>query len=94
MRLTGHRLALALFAGVIVVWLAGMAVLFLRLPTAFLPEEDQGILFSQIQLPAGATQERTLKVVERVPIEAEPGDHNARYLQTKRDKMGHLLDHV
>jgi len=23
----------------------------------------------------------------------EPGDHNARYLQTKRDKMGHILHH-
>jgi 3,4-dihydroxy 2-butanone 4-phosphate synthase/GTP cyclohydrolase II len=34
-----------------------------------------------------------LKVVERVPIEVEPGDHNARYLQTKRDKMGHILHH-
>ena len=45
---------------------AGMAVLFLRLPTSFLPEEDQGILFSQIQLPAGATQGRTLEVVQRV----------------------------
>ncbi|MFG6489599.1 efflux RND transporter permease subunit [Roseateles sp. BYS78W] len=44
----------------------GMAVLFLRLPTSFLPEEDQGILFSQIQLPAGATQGRTLDVVKRV----------------------------
>jgi len=45
---------------------AGMAALFLRLPTSFLPEEDQGILFSQIQLPAGATQARTLDVVKRV----------------------------
>ncbi len=45
---------------------AGMAVLFMRLPTSFLPEEDQGILFSQIQLPAGATQARTLDVVQRV----------------------------
>ncbi|HEY0955319.1 MAG TPA: efflux RND transporter permease subunit [Roseateles sp.] len=44
----------------------GMAWLFLRLPTSFLPEEDQGILFSQIQLPAGATQARTLDVVQRV----------------------------
>jgi len=37
-----------------------MAALFLRLPTAFLPEEDQGILFTQIVLPAGATREQTL----------------------------------
>ncbi|MFG6413557.1 efflux RND transporter permease subunit [Roseateles sp. DC23W] len=44
----------------------GMAWLFLRLPTSFLPEEDQGILFSQVQLPAGATQARTLDVVQRV----------------------------
>jgi hydrophobe/amphiphile efflux-1 (HAE1) family protein len=44
----------------------GMGLLFLRLPTSFLPDEDQGILFAQIQLPSGATQERTLQVVERV----------------------------
>jgi len=46
--------------------IAGLCVVFMRLPTSFLPEEDQGILFSQIQLPAGATQERTLKVLEQV----------------------------
>jgi 3,4-dihydroxy 2-butanone 4-phosphate synthase/GTP cyclohydrolase II len=32
-----------------------------------------------------------LQIVERVPIEVPPNDHNRRYLQTKRDKMGHLL---
>ena len=32
-----------------------------------------------------------LEVVERVPIEVAPNAHNLRYLQTKRDKMGHLL---
>jgi len=46
--------------------LAVMGVLFLRLPTAFLPDEDQGVLFVQIQMPAGATQERTLKVLREV----------------------------
>jgi multidrug efflux pump len=45
---------------------AGMAALFLRTPTAFLPNEDQGILFNQIVLPAGATQERTLEVIKQV----------------------------
>ncbi|MTV37947.1 efflux RND transporter permease subunit [Duganella radicis] len=45
---------------------AVLAVVFMRLPTSFLPEEDQGVLFSQIQLPTGATQERTLKVIEKV----------------------------
>ena len=34
-----------------------------------------------------------LKVVERVPIEVVPGNENARYLATKRDKMGHILHH-
>ncbi|MGK5068822.1 efflux RND transporter permease subunit [Janthinobacterium sp. AD80] len=49
-----------------VILLAGLVFLFMRLPTSFLPEEDQGILFTQIQLPTGATQERTLKVIEQV----------------------------
>lgn len=42
---------------------AGMVVLFLRLPSSFLPEEDQGVFLTMIQLPAGATQERTQKVL-------------------------------
>ncbi len=45
---------------------AVMVFSFLRLPTAFLPAEDQGILFTLVQLPTGATQERTLKVLEQV----------------------------
>ncbi|WP_426336215.1 efflux RND transporter permease subunit [Pseudoduganella sp. R-31] len=46
--------------------LAVLAVSFMRLPTSFLPEEDQGILFSMVQLPTGATQQRTLKVLEKL----------------------------
>ncbi|WHQ74674.1 efflux RND transporter permease subunit [Pantoea sp. Lij88] len=45
---------------------AGMAFLFMRLPSSFLPEEDQGLLLAQAQLPAGATQERTQKVLDQV----------------------------
>ncbi|MCR5965599.1 efflux RND transporter permease subunit [Salmonella enterica] len=44
----------------------GMAVLFFRLPTSFLPEEDQGVFLTMIQLPSGATQERTQKVLDQV----------------------------
>ncbi|EDZ3058868.1 efflux RND transporter permease subunit [Salmonella enterica] len=44
----------------------GMTVLFLRLPTSFLPEEDQGVFLTMIQLPSGATQERTQKVLDQV----------------------------
>ncbi|MGH7542300.1 MAG: bifunctional 3,4-dihydroxy-2-butanone-4-phosphate synthase/GTP cyclohydrolase II [Gemmatimonadota bacterium] len=32
-----------------------------------------------------------LRITEHVPIEVEPTDHNRRYLETKRDKLGHLL---
>jgi 3,4-dihydroxy 2-butanone 4-phosphate synthase/GTP cyclohydrolase II len=35
-----------------------------------------------------------LRIVERVPIAVVPNQHNRRYLTTKRDKMGHLLDPV
>lgn len=45
---------------------AGMAVLFLRLPTSFLPDEDQGVFMTMVQLPAGATQARTQKVLDQV----------------------------
>jgi len=44
----------------------GMALLFIRLPTSFLPEEDQGVFLTMAQLPAGATQERTQKVLDEV----------------------------
>jgi 3,4-dihydroxy 2-butanone 4-phosphate synthase/GTP cyclohydrolase II len=33
-----------------------------------------------------------LRIVERVPIQMQPGDHNRAYLQTKKDKLGHLFD--
>ncbi|HDT1383814.1 TPA: efflux RND transporter permease subunit [Klebsiella aerogenes] len=44
----------------------GMAMLFVRLPTSFLPDEDQGVFLTMVQLPAGATQERTQKVLDSV----------------------------
>lgn len=46
--------------------LIGMGYLFLRLPTSFLPDEDQGRLSAMIQLPVGATEERTTAVMEKV----------------------------
>ena len=35
-----------------------------------------------------------LEMVERVPIEVTPQKHNIKYLQTKQDKMGHLIKNV
>ncbi|CAG0953298.1 Multidrug efflux pump subunit AcrB [Methylophilaceae bacterium] len=43
-----------------------MVVLFMRLPTSFLPDEDQGILMTQVQLPVGATDQRMQKVMSEV----------------------------
>ena len=53
----------------LVVYLAivgAVAVVYMRLPTSFLPQEDQGNLIVNVQLPPGATQERTLAVMEQV----------------------------
>jgi multidrug efflux pump len=45
---------------------AAMVVIFLKLPTSFLPDEDQGFIICQVQLPAGATQERTIDVIRQM----------------------------
>ncbi|MBE0834097.1 efflux RND transporter permease subunit, partial [Escherichia coli] len=42
-----------------VVIVAGMIWMFTRIPTAFLPDEDQGVLFAQVQTPPGSSAERT-----------------------------------
>jgi multidrug efflux pump len=43
-----------------------LLVLFIRMPTGFLPDEDQGFIFNLIALPAGTTQPETLKVAQNV----------------------------
>ncbi|ABD87428.1 efflux RND transporter permease subunit [Rhodopseudomonas palustris] len=54
------------FGLVFVALTVAMGVMFLRLPNSFLPQEDQGILITSVQLPVGATQDRTLRVLEQV----------------------------
>ncbi|WP_454878518.1 multidrug efflux RND transporter permease AcrD [Serratia inhibens] len=46
--------------------LAGMALLFIKLPSSFLPQEDRGVFTVQVQLPPGSTLQQTAKVVEKV----------------------------
>ena len=46
--------------------IGGMAFLFTKLPTSFLPEEDQGVFMTMVQLPTGATLSRTQDVLNRV----------------------------
>ncbi|WP_019141880.1 efflux RND transporter permease subunit [Noviherbaspirillum massiliense] len=43
-----------------------VGLLYVRLPSAFLPQEDQGYLVTNIQLPPGASANRTMKVIEQV----------------------------
>ncbi|MTJ83609.1 MAG: efflux RND transporter permease subunit [Telmatospirillum sp.] len=65
--------------GVIVV---AMAVVFIRLPTAFLPEEDQGMLFVTVQTPANATQERTVEVLKTI---------ESYFLETEKDSVASIF---
>ncbi|WP_282130343.1 efflux RND transporter permease subunit [Pseudoalteromonas aliena] len=62
-RMLTHSKRYLLIYGVIV---GGMVYVFSSLPTAFLPDEDQGILFNQVMLPAGSTTGQTLEVVKKV----------------------------
>ncbi|MDM0082650.1 efflux RND transporter permease subunit [Variovorax sp. J31P179] len=43
-----------------------VVIAYLRVPTSFLPQEDQGNIIVNVQLPPGATQERTLDVMKQV----------------------------
>ena len=56
------RLMMTAYAGIV----ALLVLLFVRLPTGFLPGEDQGFVISLITLPTGATQDRTMEVANQV----------------------------
>ncbi len=59
-RMTHHKL----FSGVIyIVVIAGLVGLYKMLPSSFLPEEDQGVVMTLVQLPPSASLERTDKVI-------------------------------
>ncbi|MBK0127339.1 efflux RND transporter permease subunit [Pantoea sp. S61] len=60
----------------------GMALLFMQLPTSFLPSEDQGVIATQAILPPGATQERTQKVLDEI---------NDYYLTKEKDNVDSVL---
>ncbi|HCL64755.1 MAG TPA: hydrophobe/amphiphile efflux-1 family RND transporter [Rhizobium sp.] len=46
--------------------IGGCAWIFTRLPSSFLPQEDQGVLMTIIQLPNGATTARTEEVIKKI----------------------------
>ncbi len=66
------------FSLVYLLLIGGMVYFFTKLPTSFIPEEDQGVFLTMVQLPAGATMERTQEVLNRVR------DH---YLQQESDNV-------
>ena len=67
MRLVGHSLAKKFrYVVLFLVIVAAMGFLFQRMPTAYLPDEDQGMLMVQAMLPANSTLEQTKKVMEEV----------------------------
>ncbi|MBJ6978970.1 efflux RND transporter permease subunit [Luteimonas sp. MC1895] len=51
------------YMAIFAVLVAVMGVLFVRLPSSFLPNEDQGVLMALVSTPVGATQERTLEAL-------------------------------
>lgn len=55
-----------MFLGIFTVLVFCMWGLFQNVPESFLPDEDQGYFITIVQLPDGASKERTLKVVEKV----------------------------
>ncbi len=65
-----------------VAMLAVLAVLFMRLPTSFLPEEDQGVIMSMVQLPVGATKQRTEQVL---------GQMSDYFLKSEKDNVDSML---
>jgi len=66
------------FMGIVAALFVLMGVLFVRLPSSFLPNEDQGVLMAMVQAPVGATQERTLESI------SEMEDH---FLSNERDAV-------
>ncbi len=67
LKLVGHAIAKRLrYVFIYIILVAAVGFLFLRMPTAYLPNEDQGVLFVQAILPSGSTLEQTEKVMKRV----------------------------
>ena len=54
------------YAVIYVIIVVAVGILFLRTPTSYVPDEDQGIMLTQVMLPTGSTIEQTKKVVSEV----------------------------
>ncbi len=65
---------MAIYVAIVLV----LALLFTRLPGSFLPDEDQGVMFTQMTLPVGATKERSIGVMDRI---------EQHYLQNEKETV-------
>ena len=67
LRVVGHALSRKLrYLLIFVLIVAALGFLFRRMPTAYLPDEDQGVMYVQAMLPANSTLEQTKKVMDGV----------------------------
>ncbi len=67
LKLVRHAIAKRLrYVFIYIILVVTVGFLFMRMPTAYLPNEDQGILFVQAILPSGSTLEQTEKVMKKV----------------------------
>ncbi len=65
--LIGHMVARSGIAAIVALAIIGLSLYgFSRIPTGFLPVEDQGYLITIVQLPDGASMARTQKVLDKV----------------------------
>ena len=82
-KLVGYALARKLrFVAIYILIVAGLGFLFMRMPSSYLPNEDQGILMCQILMPTGATLEQTREVADQVQ------DH---FLQNEKEAVDSCL---
>ncbi len=65
---------MAIYVAIVIV----LGFLFTRLPSSFLPDEDQGIMFTQMSLPVGATKERSIGVMNQI---------EKHYLENEKDTV-------
>ena len=76
--LSRSRRYLIIYGGLLI----ACAFLYKMIPASFLPSEDQGVIATQALLPAGATQERTQKVLDQI---------NDYYLNDEKDNVRTVL---
>ncbi len=70
------------FVVIYVILIGGLAALFSKIPTSFLPTEDQGMMYLMINTPSGSSVERTIESLKQVE------DY---FLETEKENVEHLF---